>query len=107
MHPDNKELMKSCIQSLDNISMASSENASIAIDEGGKELLELVMGLDPSQLRKKPDQLDGSVSMCLRATPYFVDSPFPCRGSPLQLRDPVSPCALLSHSLSLILSSSP
>jgi hypothetical protein len=35
--------MKSAIQSLDNITMASSENASIVIDEGGKELLEMVM----------------------------------------------------------------
>jgi len=43
VHPDNKDLMKSCIQSLDNITMASSENATIVIDEGGKELLELVM----------------------------------------------------------------
>ena len=43
MHPDYAPLMKSTIQSLDNIAMASTDNASIVIDEGGKELLELVM----------------------------------------------------------------
>jgi len=43
MHPDYAPLMKSAIQSLDNIAMASQDNASIVIEEGGKELLEMVM----------------------------------------------------------------
>jgi hypothetical protein len=45
--PDNQPLMVRCIQTLDNISMANKENASIVIDEGGKELIEAIMETYP------------------------------------------------------------
>ena len=43
MHPDYRPLMVSAIQTLDNIAMGSTENASIVIDEGGKELIAAIM----------------------------------------------------------------
>ena len=43
MHPDYRPLMVSAIQTLDNISSGSTENASIVIDEGGKELIQVIM----------------------------------------------------------------
>jgi hypothetical protein len=43
MHPDYRPLMVSAIQTLDNIAMGSTENASIVIDEGGKELIQVIM----------------------------------------------------------------
>jgi hypothetical protein len=42
-HPDFQPLMVRAIQTLDNIAMANKENAAIVIDEGGKELIEMIM----------------------------------------------------------------
>lgn len=41
--PDSRPLMVRSIQTLDNIAMASRENATLVIDEGGKELIETIM----------------------------------------------------------------
>lgn len=43
MHPDYRPLMVSAIQTLDNIAMGSTENATIVIEEGGKELIQVIM----------------------------------------------------------------
>jgi hypothetical protein len=42
-HPDYQPLIVRGIQTLDNIAMANKENAAIVIDEGGKELIEMIM----------------------------------------------------------------
>ena len=46
-HPDSKELMVRSIQTIDNIAMANKENATIVIDEGGRELIESIMEAYP------------------------------------------------------------
>eukprot|EP01138_Halocafeteria_seosinensis_P014727 gb/GECG01015034.1/.p1 GENE.gb/GECG01015034.1/~~gb/GECG01015034.1/.p1 ORF type:complete len:2451 (+),score=419.39 gb/GECG01015034.1/:1-7353(+) len=42
-HPKSRNLMVRSIQTLDNVAMASKENAQVVIDEGGKELIETIM----------------------------------------------------------------
>ena len=42
-HPKSRGLMVRSIQTLDNIAMASKENAQVVVDEGGKELIETIM----------------------------------------------------------------
>ena len=42
-HPEHQPLIVRGIQTLDNIAMANKENAAIVIDEGGKELIEMIM----------------------------------------------------------------
>jgi hypothetical protein len=46
-HPDCQPLMVRSIQTLDNIAMANRENASIVIEEGGRELIETIMDTFP------------------------------------------------------------
>ena len=42
-HPGHRALMVRCIQTVDNIAMASRENAQMVIEEGGREMITAVM----------------------------------------------------------------
>lgn len=52
-HPDHQPLMVRAIQTLDNIASANKENAAIVIDEGGKELIEMIMSTYPEDAEIK------------------------------------------------------